>query len=103
MYQYTFNLLDFRFLLQNTHLLQIALLSKKKHNKRMKISYNIKSISEGGNVEGLLNSAVLELLELSKLDSPYSSKLIELHRKKLVSKLLQKKSIDEETANYLNE
>jgi len=50
-----------------------------------------------------LDSAVLELLELSKLDSPFSRYLIDLHRRRLVNDLLNSGKIDAETAEYLKE
>lgn len=54
-------------------------------------------------MENSLDSAVLELLELSKLDGPSGKKLIDMHRRRLVKKLVDSNKIDEDTANYLNE
>ena len=50
-----------------------------------------------------INPAVIELLELAKLDSPFSKHLVDLHRKRLVKKLLNDHKIDSEMASYLRE
>lgn len=48
-----------------------------------------------------VNKAVYELLELAKINSPFSDQLISAHRKRLVRRLLNSKKIDQQTATYL--
>ena len=48
-----------------------------------------------------INNLVLELLDLTNLDSPYAPNLVNQHRRKLVHKLLENGRIDQETADYL--
>jgi hypothetical protein len=46
-------------------------------------------------------SSALELLELSKLDSPYTRQLLRNYRKKLINRLLTSNKIDQQTADIL--
>ncbi len=50
-----------------------------------------------------LDPQVLELLELSRLESPYASALLSQFRRRLISRLLQSNRIDQATADYLLE
>ena len=48
-----------------------------------------------------VNQNVMELLELTKINSPYAGALVRQHRQKLVDKLIKQQQIDSETADYL--
>lgn len=49
----------------------------------------------------VVNDSVIELLDLARLDSPYTPSLLSQHRDRLVRKLLDSHRIDQETADYL--
>jgi len=50
-----------------------------------------------------LDPQVMELLELSRLESPYAKSLLSQFRRRLISRLLQSNRIDQATADYLLE
>ena len=48
-----------------------------------------------------VNDLVIELLELSNLESPFTTTLIRQHRRRLVESLLADQKIDQEMADSL--
>lgn len=55
------------------------------------------------NKSNRLSELVIELVELSRFDSPYTSDLLKQHRKKVVDSLVSTNQIDHQTADYLLE
>jgi len=48
-----------------------------------------------------VSDSVIELLELSSINSPYTQNLVTDHRQRLVKRLLKTNKIDSDTADYL--
>ena len=69
----------------------------------MKISYNRprKEVIAMTKDEASVDKSVLELLEISELDSPYTHQLLKNYRRRIVNRLLKANKIDQTTADYL--